>query len=147
MMNWAIKTFEELSRDELFVILKERVAVFVVEQACAYPEIDDVDQESIHIFKQNSSGQLLAYCRIIPTETMMKLGRVLTTEAARGKGLGQELVATAISYCKENYPDLPVYAQAQAYLQDFYGQFGFNATSEVYLEDDIPHIDMMKEKD
>lgn len=147
MMNWSIKAFDQLTRDELFIILKERVAVFVVEQACAYPEIDELDQKSIHIFKQNSSGQLLAYCRIIPTEKMMKLGRVLTTQTVRGKGLGQELVATALSYCQENYPQLPVYAQAQAHLQDFYGQFGFNATSEVYLEDDIPHIDMMKEKD
>ncbi|KHD43899.1 GNAT family N-acetyltransferase [Streptococcus hongkongensis] len=146
-MNWCIKAFDQLTRDELFVILKERVAVFVVEQACAYPEIDDLDQHSVHVFKQDSSGQLLAYCRIIPTEEMMKLGRVLTTESARGKGLGHELVATALSYCQENSPHLPVYAQAQAHLQDFYDQFGFKATSEVYLEDNIPHIDMMKEND
>lgn len=141
---WSIKSFNELSREELFFILKARVDVFVVEQECAYPEIDDLDLEATHIFQMDEMG-IHAYCRVIPTEIMTKIGRVLVTEEFRSSGLGRDLVTVALDYCQKEFPDRPVYAQAQAYLEDFYRSFGFKPTSDVYLEDDIPHIDMMKE--
>ncbi|RLV43968.1 GNAT family N-acetyltransferase [Streptococcus iniae] len=141
---WTIKTFQELTTEELFHILKARVDVFVVEQACAYPEIDNLDKDSYHLFHTNNKQQLDAYCRLIPSDKLIKLGRVLTSKTSRKTGLGRQLVEQALGFCLQHYPDLPVYAQAQAHLQNFYASFGFKATSNVYLEDDIPHIDMIK---
>lgn len=141
---WTIKPFEQVTTDELFKFLKTRVDVFVVEQECPYPEIDDLDLIAIHFFKTDSDGQIMAYCRLIETDKEMKLGRVLVSQEHRKDGLGRELVAKALDYCAKTYPSKPVYAQAQAYLEKFYGSFGFVATSDVYLEDDIPHIDMIK---
>lgn len=141
---WTIKDFQELSTEELFDIFKLRVDVFVVEQSCAYPEIDNLDKEAYHLFHKNHKQELDAYCRLIPTDSLIKLGRVLTSKDQRKKGLGRKLVEEALNFCQQRYPDLPVYAQAQAHLQDFYASFGFKTTSEVYLEDDIPHIDMIK---
>lgn len=141
---WKIKAFQHLTTEELFDILKERVTVFVVEQECPYPEIDDFDKESIHLFKQNQEGALLCYCRLIPDHDCIKLGRVLVVEEYRKKAYGKSLVEKALDYCQEHYPNRPVFAQAQAYLQNFYGSFGFEAISDVYLEDNIPHIDMIK---
>lgn len=141
---WTIKPFEQVTTDELFKFLKARVDVFVVEQECPYPEIDDLDLLAIHLFKTDSDGQIMAYCRLIETDKEIKLGRVLVSQEHRKDGLGRELVAKALEFCAETYPSKPVYAQAQAYLENFYGSFGFIATSDVYLEDDIPHIDMIK---
>ncbi|HEK9074447.1 TPA: GNAT family N-acetyltransferase [Streptococcus equi subsp. zooepidemicus] len=140
---WVVKAFDQLTRDELFAIYKERVAVFVVEQQCPYPDIDDLDQKAIHLFKQVDS-ELRAYCRLIPTDNSIKLGRVLVAQKARRTGLGRDLVHQALAYCQQHFPKLPVYAQAQAYLEPFYSSFGFKAVSEIYLEDNIPHIDMIK---
>ncbi|EFR44226.1 GNAT family N-acetyltransferase [Streptococcus pseudoporcinus] len=141
---WMIKSFKELSREQLFAILKARVDVFVVEQDCAYPEIDDLDKTAIHLFKIDGFEQVIAYCRLIPTKSEIKLGRVLVGKSYRKSGLGRDLVSYALSYCAKEYTMKPVYAQAQAYLEKFYNSFGFYSTSEVYLEDKIPHIDMIK---
>ncbi|EHI70673.1 GNAT family N-acetyltransferase [Streptococcus ictaluri] len=142
---WTIKSFDTLTTEELFSIYKERIAVFVVEQNCPYPDIDDLDLKALHLFQKDDKGNVMAYCRLIVEEDQVKLGRVLVRQDARQAGLGRHLVSTALKICHEKFPNLPVYAQAQAYLQDFYTFFGFQATSEVYLEDDIPHIDMFKE--
>ncbi|WP_205015650.1 GNAT family N-acetyltransferase [Streptococcus porcinus] len=141
---WMVKSFKELSREQLFAILKVRVEVFVVEQNCAYPEIDELDKTAIHLFKIDEFGQVMAYCRLIPTASEIKLGRVLVGKNYRQLGLGRDLVHHALGYCVKKYPGKPVYAQAQAYLENFYNSFGFFSTSEVYLEDNIPHIDMIK---
>lgn len=141
---WMVKSFKELSREQLFAILKARVEVFVVEQNCAYPEIDELDKTAIHLFKIDEFGQVMAYCRLIPTASEIKLGRVLVGKNYRQLGLGRDLVHHALGYCAKKYPGKPVYAQAQAYLENFYNSFGFFSTSEVYLEDNIPHIDMIK---
>lgn len=140
---WQVKTFDQLTTLELFTILKERVTVFVVEQNCPYQEIDDLDKEALHLFKLDSQDQVLAYCRLIPTASQVKLGRVLVSQEARKSGLGRELVAQALTVCQDKFPDMPVFAQAQTYLQDFYASFGFKAISQSYLEDNIPHIDML----
>ncbi|MGT2932424.1 GNAT family N-acetyltransferase [Streptococcus catagoni] len=139
---WHYKSFEQLTTEELFQIFKARLDVFVVEQECPYPEIDQIDKEAIHIFKSDQ-GRLVAYCRLIPTDQMTKLGRVLVLKDLRKEGLGRDLVKNAINYSQKQFPDKTIYAQA--YLQDFYHTFGFKASSQVYLEDNIPHIDMIKD--
>ncbi|MGT2934808.1 GNAT family N-acetyltransferase [Streptococcus castoreus] len=141
---WVLKTFDQLTTDELFQIYKARVAVFVVEQACAYHEVDNFDKEALHLFSMGKND-IKAYCRLIPTKDQIKLGRVLVAQDARRNGLAHDLVAKALEHAKDQFPNLPIYAQAQAYLERFYASFGFKPISDVYLEDDIPHLDMMKD--
>ncbi|AND79068.1 GNAT family N-acetyltransferase [Streptococcus pantholopis] len=139
---WVCKTFEELTKSELFAIYQVRVAVFIVEQNCPYQEVDKHDLEALHFFKKKS-GDIQAYCRIIPGEESVALGRVLTARNCRQNGLGRKLVRQALQICQEKLPALPVSIQAQFYLKDFYASFGFQTTSSRYLEDGIPHIDMI----
>lgn len=144
-MIWNIKKFEQLTNRELFDIYKARVLVFVVEQECPYPEVDDADLNCLHIWTQHNQG-VQAYCRLILEEDGIHLGRVLVEQSQRKSGLGRILVAKALEVIEERYPNVPIHAQAQAYLEKFYEGFGFKAISDVYLEDDIPHIDMLIEK-
>lgn len=143
MSDYMVKSFAELTTEELFQIYQARVAVFVVEQACPYMEVDELDKESLHVFKV-LDGKLAAYCRLYPKGEQMALGRVLVSQEYRKHKLGRELVQTALDIVAERFPDKPIYAQAQAYLENFYASFDFERTSEVYLEDDIPHVDMEK---
>src|SRR3712207_9430745 len=110
---WVVKAFDQLTRDELFAIYKERVAVFVVEQQCPYPDIDDLDQKAIHLFKQFDS-ELRAYCRLIPTDNSIQLGRVLVAQKARRSGHGCHLSLQSLDYCQKQFSKIPIYAQAQA---------------------------------
>lgn len=144
-LNWQFKTFEQLSTQELFEIYQARTAVFVVEQHCPYQEVDDKDLQAVHFFAKNAKN-LTAYCRLIPDSDGIHLGRVLVTKEYRRAGLARELVQKAMDYSREHFPAHPIYAQAQSYLQEFYESFGFKAVSGVYLEDGIPHLDMVWEK-
>ncbi len=140
-MTWNAKTFAELSTAELFAIYQVRTAVFVVEQQCAYQEVDHWDQSAVH-FWQEFDGKICAYCRIIPQTDGIHIGRVLVAQQARGKGLAKELVQQALAYCQQRWAAEPVLIQAQTYLQNFYRTFGFQPTSAEYLEDGILHLDM-----
>lgn len=142
-MAFHLKTFEELTTRKLHQIYQLRSAVFVVEQACAYQDIDDHDLTALHLMFTESQ-QLLAYCRLIPTTELVKLGRVVVAQTVRGQGLGRQLVEEALTACASHYPKTPIYAQAQAHLDAFYQSLGFEAISDAYLEDGIPHIDMIR---
>lgn len=141
-MAWICKEFNELDVNELFLIYKERVAVFVVEQECPYQEVDDNDLIATHLFKIDNN-KITAYYRIIPENDGIHLGRVLVAKNERKSGAGRELVSEALKVIKEKWKDMPIHAQAQAYLENFYNSFGFKAVSDVYLEDNIPHLDMI----
>ncbi|MGL4474495.1 MAG: GNAT family N-acetyltransferase [Shewanella sp.] len=146
-MAWHIAKFEHLSVQTLYQILKLRVDVFVVEQACAYPELDGKDclDDSRHVWFQSEVGDILAYARILPAGASYlhpAIGRVIVASASRGKGLAQELMQLAVAYCQQTWPGKPVDIGAQHHLLAFYQGVGFEAISEVYLEDGIPHIDM-----
>lgn len=140
-LSWHAKRFDELSTQELFEIYHARTAVFVLEQNCAYQEVDHKDLQAVHFFAKN----LTAYCRLIPADDGVHIGRVLVIKEARGAGLARELVQKAMDYCQVYFPNQPIHAQAQSYLQAFYESFGFTAVSAVYLEDGIPHLDMVLE--
>lgn len=142
---WFAKEFDELAPREIFQIFKNRVDIFVVEQECPYTEIDYEDLNAIHLFKMENNT-LYAYCRIIETQNEIKIGRVLVHKEYREHGLAKELLKRALACCNKQFPDQTVYIQAQEYLQSFYQTFGFKAISDIYLEDNIPHLDMIINK-
>ncbi|MEL4025133.1 GNAT family N-acetyltransferase [Lysinibacillus endophyticus] len=147
-MNFQLKTFNELTTTELYNILKERTDVFVVEQNCPYPEVDGKDLQSYHLFKEEN-GEIIAYLRILPPGVSypeLSIGRVLVKEDYRGQKLAQQMMEEALSYITSELKETTVKIQAQHYLEDFYRSFGFEVISEVYLEDGIPHIDMLLKK-
>ncbi|MCY7470232.1 MULTISPECIES: GNAT family N-acetyltransferase [Bacillus] len=144
-IKWTCQTFEQLSKEDLYLILMERVNVFVVEQTCPYPEIDHRDQEALHLIAKEN-GTIVAYCRIFQNGIMYKeasIGRVLVTQAGRKKGYGKLLLIKTLEKLSE-LGETSVKIQAQAYLKSFYESFGFKAVSDVYDEDGIPHLDMVK---
>ncbi|MFD1432794.1 GNAT family N-acetyltransferase [Lacticaseibacillus yichunensis] len=147
MVEIEIKETAVLTPAELLTIMAARVRVFVVEQNCPYQEVDDKDYRAVHVMLREN-GALVAYGRIVPHDDAeaISFGRVLVVRSARGRGLGRLLVGTLLSELATRYPARPVKIQAQAYLQAFYGSFGFRAVSDVYLEDGIPHVDMVLDK-
>ncbi|MFI8575302.1 GNAT family N-acetyltransferase [Rossellomorea aquimaris] len=147
-MNWKIKSFNELSTHELYRILQVRTQVFVVEQHCPYLEVDGKDVHSYHLYKEEN-GEMVAYARLLPAGVSYKepsIGRVLVKEGYRGKGLASELVRRGLDFIHDELGERTVKIQAQEYLREFYGSFGFRAITETYLDDGIPHIDMILQK-
>lgn len=139
-MKPEAKFFSELSPTEVYELLKARVQIFVVEQRCAYQDIDDIDYDSLHIFYK--SGEIItAYLRAFRKDSeTVQLGRVLTVE--HGNGLGGELLKEAIQIVKEKLNPKKLYIEAQTYAVGFYEREGFKVTSEEFLEDGIPHVKM-----
>lgn len=140
-----LKDFNEFSVEQLYALLKLRCDVFIVEQQCAYPDIDGLDPDSKHILVMNDAGHILGALRILlkyDDGDVFKISRVLVSKDARGQGIAGKLMNAALSYCAATNDDARVELQAQDYLKDFYGGLGFYATSETYLDDGIPHIDM-----
>ena len=148
-IDWDIKSFKGLGTDELYGLLKLRVDVFVVEQNCPYPEIDDKDRhpETLHLFGKNKDGEILAYLRILPPGLLFKqvcIGRVVVKKNSRGQGISNVMVKKALEQINRTWPRENIQIGAQVYLKDFYESFGFEAVSKSYLEDGIPHIDMIR---
>ena len=145
---WKLSSFEELSTEELYEILKLRQQVFVVEQQCVYLDCDGEDKNAYHLagwVDNRGQTQPIAYLRILQPQNEQKLpaiGRVLTHPNFRGKGVGREIMTRSLLHIKELYPLLPVSISAQQYLICFYESFGFRVSSGTYEEDGIPHIAM-----
>lgn len=145
-MKWYLKRFEELSSCELYEILRLRCEVFVVEQSCAYPDIDGRDPSSFHLFAENQKGDICAYLRVLDrgqTFAERSIGRVLVRKEFRGHGLARELLRRAIRLIESDSGGEPVRIEAQAYLQEFYREAGFVPCSGIFLEDGIPHLEML----
>ncbi|MCO6178367.1 GNAT family N-acetyltransferase [Ciceribacter sp. RN22] len=141
-----VRRLDELSAAQLYELLKLRVDIFVVEQACAYPELDGNDADCLHL-RLIDDGGLIACARLWrPTPTHLpRIGRVAVSPAHRGKRLGEALMREAISACEKAYPGEAIEISAQSHLQKFYAGFGFAPISEEYLEDGIPHVDMVRQ--
>lgn len=146
MTHWHIKTFNELTRKELYEIIRLRIEVFVIEQNAPYQDCDRIDYQSHHLFA-TENDQIVAYARLIPagiSYTEPCLGRVVTSAAARGKGYGKSLIFLAVEAMQTLYKTTDCRISAQLYLKAFYESFGYKQVSDVYLEDGIPHIEMLK---
>lgn len=148
--QWHCKQFAELSLLELYDILKIRQSVFVVEQNCAYLDVDELDKVSWHFFATRKSGQdtkqIVAYLRIVlPTYKYEEpsLGRILTIPSERRLKIGTMLIKKALVFLQSEYPQQAIRISAQLYLQHFYEQFGFKAVAAPYDEDGIAHIEML----
>ena len=133
--------FESLSVYQLYDILKLRSEVFVVEQTCVYQDMDDADQDAIHVWGSDNKN-IVTYARIKPKKNAVSIGRVVTSSKYRGKGLGQETMTYCLQLCKENWPEKEIELSSQKYLVKFYENLGFGTIGEPYLEDGIPHIAM-----
>lgn len=142
-MELMIKRFDELSVHELYAILKLRVDVFVVEQECIYPELDNKDLRAYHVWLEEK-GEILAYLRVLEpgvSYAEASIGRVVS--ARRRQGLGSRIVAEGIKVVKERLGSDAIRIEAQTYARGLYEKLGFRQTSEEFLEDGIPHIEML----
>ncbi|PSU01518.1 GNAT family N-acetyltransferase [Photobacterium gaetbulicola] len=145
-MQWQCLSFDQLTTHQLYDLLKLRCDVFVVEQDCAYPELDDHDRQAgTHHLLGYQGNTLVAYLRLLPAGTTydaVSIGRVVTAPVARGKGIGNQLLEQGIAMTEQLWPGETIEIGAQSHLQHYYQRYGFEAYSEEYLEDGIPHIDM-----
>jgi ElaA protein len=149
MLHWRLARFDELSPREIHDVFQARIAVFVLEQACPFQDVDGRDPECWHLIGREDGvqGPLLAYCRLVPPGVRYdepSIGRVLTTAAGRRAGWGRELMREALRRTDELWPGRTLRIGAQQYLERFYGELGFVRASEPYDEDGIPHIDMLR---
>ena len=145
-MNWLWSRFAELGVDNLYDALALRSRVFVLEQG-PYLDADGVDRSAWHLLGRDPDGGLQAYLRVVDPGVKYaepSLGRVVTSTEVRGTGLGRQLVKLGLSRCAEAWPGQGIRISAQAHLERFYGEFGFVRAGEVYLEDNIPHLEMLR---
>ena len=137
-MNIFVKSFNELSLDELYDILKIRVNVFVVEQNCPYSELDDIDKNAFHVYVKDEDG-IQGYLRVYKKDDV-RIGRVLSLK--RRQGIGTLLLKEGIKVAKEKLSAEKIVIEAQTYAREMYEKLGFYQTSEPFLEDGIEHIKM-----
>jgi len=146
-VQWKTSDLESLGATGLYRLVRERVAVFVVEQDCPYQDLDGLDDQAVHLWAEAPNGAILAYARVLPPGVSYieaSVGRVLTTRAGRAKGLGRALMERALAQCAQRYPESGVRISAQQYLRAFYSSLGFKTVRGPYLEDGIPHIEMLR---
>jgi ElaA protein len=147
-VHWQCLGFEALNTHELYGILHLRQQVFIVEQDCIYQDLDNLDQLSLHLCA-NRADELLAYLRCLPPGLSYEessMGRIVTSPVARELKLGRELVRRGIELNFNTWPDSDILIGAQAYLENFYREFGFETVTEPYDEDGISHIKMLLRK-
>jgi ElaA protein len=147
-ITWYHKHFNDLNTTELYQILQLRNEVFIVEQNCPFQDLDDKDFKCFHLIGFDTDSQkIIAYTRIVPVGVSYEeasIGRVVTSPQARGGGIGKELMQKSIELLEELYGGVSIKIGAQYYLKKFYESFGFQQVEEIYLEDGIEHILMIR---
>lgn len=150
-IDWRIQTFNQMSTEQLYTLLKLRVDVFVVEQNCPYPELDNKDKhnQTLHVSAYNDAGDIIACARLLPpglSYADVSIGRFAVIQTMRHQGLGEVLLNQCLNAIDSQWPDKDIRISAQEYLKTFYENFNFEAVSEPYMEDGIPHIEMLKSR-
>ncbi|WP_115460741.1 GNAT family N-acetyltransferase [Winogradskyella aurantiaca] len=146
MLSIRIKYFDELSINELYELLRLRSEVFVVEQDCVYQDIDSKDQKAVHVLGYDNN-KLVAYTRLFKPGDYFNessIGRVVVREKARGSGAGYDIMNASITFINDVLKKFEIRISAQTYLKKFYNNLGFKEVGEGYLEDGIPHINMIR---
>ena len=147
VITYTLKYFTDLTLDELYEIMQLRQEVFVVEQECPYLDADGKDKKAYHLLGRDEKGSLRTYARLldegISYPGFSSIGRVINAKEIRGLGTGRELIRKAIETILQLYPQWPVKIGAQSYLQKFYENAGFVGNGVHYLEDGIPHMEMV----
>ncbi len=141
-----IKSFEQLNKAEFYEIIQLRIAVFIIEQNCPYQDLDGDDDQCLHMWVEEE-GEIASYLRINPAGCRFaepSLGHIVTKMAYRNKGLAEIVINKAIEVLCEDQPQ-PIRISAQSHLEKYYKKFGFIKASEEYLEDNIPHIEMLRD--
>ena len=141
-----VKSFQELSLEEFHDIIALRIQIFIIEQNCPYQEVDGKDKVAHHLFFKNEMDEIIAVTRILPkgiSYEEVAIGRVVVHEEYRGTGLGNQLMADSMNFVKDKYGEVPVRLSAQKHLENYYGNHGFKSTGKEYLEDGIPHVEML----
>jgi len=161
-LHWRFARFDDLTPREVHDIFRARIEAFVIEQNCLYQDIDGADPQCWHLLgrleargarhenarhEKLTGAELVAYCRVVPPGVKFlepSIGRVVTTAEVRGTGLGRDLMREAVARTEALWPARAIRIGAQSHLERFYNDFGFVRASEPYLEDGIPHIEMIR---
>ena len=148
---WKAKPWKDITRDEWYGLVRLRVDVFVVEQDCPYSDLDGKDLRAWHVWKEGEDvakgTAMLACARVLGPGVSYaepSIGRVSTRRDRRSEGLGKELMQRSIEVCERTWPGQDIRISAQCYLEGWYGELGFAPVGEPYLEDGIPHIQMLR---
>jgi len=144
-MEWSCKPYEKLSLDEFHDLIQLREIVFVVEQDCPYLDVDGKDKKAFHVIGR-LNNKIVATTRILPQGVSydeVSIGRVVVSPDVRGKSIGKELMEQSMQYVQFHFGKVPVRISAQTYLFEYYKYFGFESTGKEYLEDNIPHVEML----
>lgn len=145
-LKWSCREFEELSPALLYKILKLRTEVFVMEQEAIYQDMDDSDQTALHVTGVRD-GEVVCYSRLIPPGQKYpgaSIGRVVASQTVRGMGMGKVLMQVSLDYLQQHWGETDITISAQLYLEQFYTELGFITVGESYIEDSIPHIEMLR---
>jgi len=150
LIRWLSSTLSELDALTLYRMFQLRQNVFVLEQQCLYPDIDALDEHAIHLLGFDSHQALVAYLRILAPGKQYKepaIGRVLVAETVRGKGVGRSLIDEGVRLSRQHFSDLNIRISAQSHLEALYKGAGFKSVGKAYLEDGIPHQEMLLQTD
>ena len=145
-VKWKVADWGQLSKTELYQILRLRSEVFVVEQNCAYQDLDEKDKQAFHLMGFDAKNNLVAYARILHPNVSYpepSIGRVVTSSKVRRNGIGKLLMQETMKFITKQFGNTPVRISAQSYLLKFYSEFGFKKVGKEYLEDNIPHHEML----
>lgn len=145
-LNWQFKPYSELTLNEFHDIIALRLNAFVVEQNCTYLDLDGKDKKAYHLILRDGKGDVIATARILPAGLAYEevaIGRVVLENEYRRNGIGKEMMERCVRFCFDEFGKAPIRISAQKHLESFYSQIGFESTGKDYLEDEIPHVEML----
>ncbi len=145
-LDWQVKYYPELTTNEFHDIIALRLKAFVVEQNCSYLDLDGKDKKCYHLICRDGFGKVVATARILPpgiSYPEVSIGRVVLDQAIRGNGIGHQLMDQSMKFINEEFGSVPVRISAQKHLENYYNKHNFISTGKEYLEDEIPHVEML----